>query len=138
MLTETDLPEDHPGRLMKHRGTTRLSEIQVERRRKVIDRIEYRSGGNWLWTGRSKKARGQRYPQLTLTVDPGLTYLANARHVVFYLVHGWVHDRVQRYRVVDGEPMNVHPYNLIPTPPVSRTRGSRSLWKLKQLRNYFG
>lgn len=134
----TELPIDHPERLLRFRGNGRLWENQIERRNKVIDRIRFDSSGDWIWTGQSKKARGNRYPQMSLGVGRGLNYLANARHVVYYLANGWVDPKVQQYRTRDGNPMNVHPHNLVPVPPLVSSRGTNSLWGLKQLREYFG
>ena len=133
-----ELPLDHPERLLKFRGNGRLWEEQVERRSKVIDRIEFDENGDWNWTGQAKTARGQKYPQLSLGVGKGMRYLANARHVVFYLANGWVDSKAQQYRSRDGNPMNVHPENLIPVPPIGKTRENSSLWGLKELREYFG
>ena len=134
----SQLPIDHPERLLKFRGNGRLWEDQITRRARVIERIQYEDDGRWIWQGQAKTARGQKYPQLSLGVGKGMRYLANARHVVFYLANGWVDSKTQQYRSRDGDPMNVHPLNLVPVPPITRTRASSSMWNLKQLRNYFG
>ena len=134
----SQLPIDHPERLLSFRGNGRLWEKQIDQRDKVISRIRYEDEGRWIWTGQSKTARGQRYPQLSLGVGGGMRYLANARHVVFYLANGWIDSKAQQYRSRDGDAMNVHPLNLIPVPPIAKSRTSSSLWSLKQLREYFG
>ena len=104
----------------------------------MIDRIRYDEDGKWIWQGQAKTAKGQKYPQLSLGVGKGMRYLANARHVVFYLANGWVDTKAQQYRSRDGDPMNVHPLNLVPVPPIAITRSSSSLWNLKELRDFFG
>lgn len=136
-MTSQELPLDHPERLLRFRGHGRLWEDQIERRSKVIERIRYEKG-RWVWQGQAKSAKGQKYPQLSLGVGKGMRYLANARHVVFYLANGWVDPKAQQYRARDGDPMNVHPQNLVPVPPITRARNGSSLWGLKQLRQYFG
>ncbi|MBC8453124.1 MAG: hypothetical protein H8D69_01485 [Chloroflexi bacterium] len=133
----SEFPHDHPERLLKFRGSGRLWEKQIEQRQKVIDRIRDVEGRG-IWTGQAKSAKGQKYPQLSLGVGKGMRYLANARHIVFYLANGWVDSKAQQYRVRDGDPMNVHPQNLVPVPPIGRTRASSSLWGVKELRQYFG
>lgn len=134
----TQFPQDHPERLLRFRGNGRLWEKQVEQRQKVIDRIRYDEDGKWIWQGQAKTAKGQKYPQLSLGVGKGMRYLANARHVVFYLANGWVDTKAQQYRSRDGDPMNVHPLNLVPVPPIAITRSSSPLWNLKELRDFFG
>jgi hypothetical protein len=134
----TQFPQDHPERLLRFRGNGRLWEKQVEQRQKVIDRIRYDEDGKWIWQGQAKTAKGQKYPQLSLGVGKGMRYLANARHVVFYLANGWVDTKAQQYRSRDGDPMIVHPLNLVPAPPIAITRSSSSLWNLKELRDFFG
>jgi hypothetical protein len=136
-LPVTELPLDHPARLLKFRGNGRLWEHQIARRQKVIDRILYEDG-RWMWVGQAKSSKGQKYPQLSLGVGKGMRYLANARHIVFYLANGWVDSKAQQYRVRDDDPMNVHPLNLIPTPPIARTRSNSSLWGVRELREFFG
>jgi len=136
-MTTTELPIDHPERLLRFRGNGRLWENQIEQRQKVIDRIQYEDG-RWLWTGQAKSAKGQKYPQLSLGVGKGMRYLANARHIVFYLANGWVDSKAQQYKVRDGDPMNVHPQNLVPVPPIVRTRADSSLWGVKELQEFFG
>ena len=133
----SELPIDHPERLLKFRGKGRLWENQIDRRAKVIERIECEDG-RWMWQGQAKTARGQKYPQLSLGVGKGIRYLANARHVVFYLANGWVDPKAQQYRSRDGDAMNVHPLNLVPVPPIRKARENSSLWGLKELRAYFG
>lgn len=133
----TVLPVDHPERLLRFRGSGRLWESQIELRQKVIDRIDYQDG-RWIWTGQAKSAKGQKYPQLSIGLGAGVRYLANARHVVFYLAHGWVDSKAQQYRVRDGDPLNVHPENLVPVPPITTSRKSSSLWGVKELRKHFG
>ncbi len=132
------LPNDHPERLLKFRGNGRLWEDQVIRRARVIERIRYEDDGRWVWQGQAKTARGRKYPQLSLGVGKGMRYLANARHVVFYLANGWVDSKAQQYRSRDGDPMNVHPQNLVPVPPIAKARSNSSLWSLKELREFFG
>ena len=132
-----NLPVDHPERLLRFRGNGRLWEKQIEQRQKVIDRISYEDG-RWVWTGQAKSAKGQKYPQLSLGVGKGMQYLANARHIVFYLANGWVDPKAQQYRARDGDPMNVHPANLVPVPPIGRARAESSMWSVRQLRDYFG
>ena len=134
----TQLPIDHPKRLLRFRGNGRLWENQVERREKVISRIRHEEDGRWVWLGQAKTARGKKYPQLSLGIGKGMHYLANARHIVFYLANGWVDPRAQQYRSRDGDPMNVHPQNLVPVPPINKTRASSLLWTLKQLREFYG
>ncbi len=125
-------------RRLRHRGSGNLTELQISRRRKVIDRLEVVDERTWRWTGQAKTARGRRYPQIALTLGGGATQLLNARHVVFYLATGWVHEAVQQYRSRDGDPMNVHPDNLAPTPPISSARANNNLWDTDRLRDYFG
>lgn len=134
----TQLPIDHPKRLLRFRGNGRLWENQVERREKVISRIRHEEDGRWVWLGQVKTARGKKYPQLSLGIGKGMRYLANARHIVFYLANGWVDPRAQQYRSRDGDPMNVHLQNLVPVPPINKTRASSLLWTLKQLREFYG
>jgi len=134
----TQLPIDHPKRLLRFRGNGRLWENQVERREKVISRIRHEKDGRWVWLGQAKTARGKKYPQLSLGIGKGMRYLANARHIVFHLANGWVDPRAQQYRSRDGDPMNVPPQNLVPVPPINKTRASSLLWTLKQLREFYG
>ena len=136
-MTTIELPLDHPEYLLRFRGNGRLWESQIEQRQKVIDRISYEDG-RWVWTGQAKSAKGQKYPQLSLGVGKGMRYLANARHVVFYLANGWVDSKAQQYRARDGDPMNVHPQNLVPVPPIRRTRAESSMWGVTELREFFG
>jgi hypothetical protein len=129
---------DHPASRLRHRGSVPLTGEQLERRRKAHDRIEYAGPGVWRWTGQAKTARGSKYPQIALSLGGGVTHLANARHIVFYLATGWVHPRVQQYRAKDGDPMNVHPDNLLPVPPLATARSANNFWSLRKLREYFG
>ncbi|MDA0597013.1 MAG: hypothetical protein O2921_08075 [Chloroflexi bacterium] len=103
----------------------------------MIDRISYENG-RWIWTGQAKSAKGQKYPQLSLGVGKGMRYLANARHVVFYLANGWVDAKAQQYRARDSDPMNVHPQNIVPVPPIKWTRAESSLWGVTDLREFLG
>jgi hypothetical protein len=115
-----------------------LTAEQVARRQKVHDRIAYERPGVWRWTGQAKTARGAKYPQLVHSLGGGVTQLVNARHVIFYLATGWAPDDVQQYRAKDGDPLNVHPANLIPMPPVTRPRATNNFWDTARLRKYYG
>lgn len=130
--------KDLPASRLRHRGGVPLSKEQMERRRKVHDRIDYVAPGVWIWTGQAKTARGSKYPQIALSLGGGAMHLANARHVIFYLATGWMHSRVQQYRARDGNPLNVHPDNLVPVPPLETTRKTNNFWGLRRLREYFG
>ena len=50
----------------------------------------------------------------------------------------WVPRNVQRYRAMDGNPLNVHPNNLAPMPPVVRARQVNRFWDTARLRKYYG
>ena len=123
---------------LRYRGQTALTEEQVARRQKVLDRIVPVSEGVWHWTGQAKTARGRRYPQFMLTLPGGMTLLQNARHIVFYLAIGWVSENVQQYRAKDGDPLNVHPDNLVPLPPLAAKRASNNLLSTEKLQELFG
>lgn len=132
-------PQGHSPELrLRHRGTNSLSDVQVERRSKVIARISAQGDGVWKWTGQAKIAKGQKYPQIVHTLGNGLSQLVNARHVVFYLATGWVHEGVQQYRTRDGDPLNVHPDNLVPTPALERARSNNYFWDTERLKDYYG
>jgi hypothetical protein len=133
-----NLPADHPVRRLAYRGPRNLSDAQLTHRQKILDRIEYVARGQWRWTGQSKTARGGRYPQVAHSLGGGLTQLLNARHVVFYMATGWVHDDVQQYRCRDGDPLNVHPDNIVPLPPVRSARSRNNFWDRDRLREYYG
>ena len=133
-----DISASHPLRRLRHRGSKKLTEAQVARRQKVYDRIEYARPGVWLWTGQAKTARGAKYPQIVHSLGGGVTQLVNARHVIFYLATGWVPGDVQQYRAKDGDPLNVHPANLVPMPPVRRARPTNNFWDTERLREYYG
>ena len=137
MTSQDSLPQDHPSRLLKFRGNARLWEEQIVRRQKVIDRIKY-VDGKWMWTGQAKSARGGKYPQFSISMGHGMQYLANARHVVFYLANGWVDPETQMYLAKDGDPLNVHPQNIVPSPPKVTAREKNNLWSVDRLRTYFG
>ncbi len=130
--------EDRPELRLRQRDQNRLTDQQLTRRQRVIDRIEVSGPGQWHWTGQAKTARGQRYPQILLTLSGGLSQLLNARHVVFYLATGWVPEDVQQYRTRDGDPLNIHPDNLVPVPPLERPRANNNFWDTTRLREYFG
>lgn len=134
---QENLPHDHPLRLLKFRGNARLWEDQIQRRQKVIDRISYEVG-KWVWTGQAKSARGSKYPQFSVSLGNGMQYLANARHIVFYLANGWVDPETQMYKVRDGDPLNVHPQNIVPSSPKKTARRTNNLWGLEELRKFFG
>lgn len=129
---------DEPEYRLRHRGSIPLSELEISRRQKVIDRVEFVGASTWLWKGQAKTARGRRYPQVLHTLGGGMTQLLNARHVVFYLATGWVHEGVQQYRSRDGDPMNVHPDNLVPVPPLTTSRANNNFWDTDRLREYYG
>ncbi|MDA1297831.1 MAG: hypothetical protein O3B04_07525 [Chloroflexi bacterium] len=136
--TTTVLPTDRPELRLRHRGSRKLTELQVARRQKVLDRIEVTGQGRWRWTGQAKTARGQRYPQVLHSLPGGATQLLNARHVIFYLATGWVAADVQQYRTRDGDSLNIHPDNLVPTPPLNSRRKTNRFWDTRQLRAYYG
>lgn len=123
---------------LRHRNLNQLTNGQKRRRNKVLERIEVVGEGKWLWTGQAKSARGNKYPQIVHTLGRGVTQLVNARHVVFYLATGWVHKEVQQYRARDGNPLNVHPDNLVPVPPLQTPRGNNNFWDTERLRQYYG
>lgn len=129
---------EEPEYRLRHRGPSRLTELELSRRRKLIDRIEVADAHIWIWNGQSKTARGRRYPQILHTLGGGLTQLLNARHVVYYLATGWVHEGVQQYRSRDDNPMNVHPDNLVPVPPLVTTRTNNNFWDTDRLKSYYG
>ncbi len=129
---------DSPERRLRHRGSEKLTEEQLSRRQKVFDRIEVVGPDRWAWVGQAKSARGKRYPQFLLTLGGGTTQLVNARHVLFYLATGWVHEGVQQYRSRDRDPMNVHPDNIVPVPPLETARRNNNFWDSERLKSYFG
>lgn len=129
---------DRPEQRLRHRGQNSLGELELARRQKVFDRIEVAGVGIWIWTGQAKTARGRRYPQVLHTLGGGATQLLNARHVVFYLATGWVHEGVQQYRSRDGDSMNVHPDNLVPVPALATPRANNHFWDTERLRAYYG
>ncbi len=133
-----DSSGDNPRLRLRHRDGRNLSELQLSRRKKVLDRIEESSQGVWRWTGQSKIARGQRYPQIVHTLGNGMTQLLNARHVIFYLATGWVPEGVQQYRTRDGDAQNVHPDNLVPTMPMVSVRKNNNFWDTEKLKDYYG
>ena len=141
-LTETRIENrlDSRGPLarLRHRGSNLLTELQNDRRQKVLARISVEHPGLWRWTGQAKSARGRRYPQIVHTPNVGEKQVVSARHAIFYLANGWVHDAVQQYRVRDGDPMNVHPDNLVPVPPLLVKRRNNHFWDTDRLRNYYG
>ena len=110
----------------------------MRRRQKVFDRISVVADGVWRWTGQAKTARGKRYPQFMLQLEGGSAQLLNARHVIFYLATGWVHEGVQQYRSKDGDTENVHPENLLPMPPLQAARKRNNLWDTVRMREHFG
>ncbi len=137
-LSATTVQGDEPERRLRHRGANQLTELELARRHKVIKRIEFVDAETWIWKGQAKTARGRRYPQILHTMGGGLTQLLNARHVVFYLATGWVHEDAQQYRSRDGNPMNVHPDNLVPVPPLTTPRVNNNFWGTERLRDYYG
>ena len=54
------------------------------------------------------------------------------------MANGWVPDEVQQYRAHDGNPLNIHPDNLMPLPVIERKRKASRLPGTQQLRTYFG
>lgn len=137
-MRQTRMQGGEPEYRLRHRGSSILTELEVNRRKKVIDRIEVASTGVWTWTGQAKTARGRRYPQVLLTLGGGVTQLLNARHVIYYLATGWVHEGVQQYRSRDGDPMNVHPDNLVPVPALVSSRSNNNFWDTERLKDYYG
>ena len=135
---KTELTSDRPELRLRYRGSTALTEEQTAHRQKVLDRIEVSGPGTWRWTGQAKTARGNRYPQVMHSLPGGATQLLNARHVIFYLATGWVSQEVQQYRTRDGDPLNVHPDNIVPTPALSRSRSRNNFWDTERLREYYG
>jgi hypothetical protein len=129
---------DLPALRLRFRESSKLSEAQHQRRQKVLDRIKVEDAGVWRWTGQTKIARGLRYPQFMMYLPDRQRYLLNARHLVFYMATGWVSDDVQQYRTNDGDPLNIHPENLVPVPVLKRKRSADRFMTTEQLRDYFG
>lgn len=127
-----------PALRLRFRDQGNLSDVQRERRQKVLDRIRVELPGVWRWTGQAKTARGMRYPQFMLHLPGGRRQLINARHLVFYLANGWVHGEVQQYRARDRDPLNVNPDNLKPVPVLERKRRVSRIMSTAELREHFG
>ncbi len=137
-MTSTKAPDGHPARLLHPRSGRTMTADQLKHRQSVLDRIDRVDEDTWIWTGQAKSAKGQKYPQIAHSLGDGATQLVNARHVVYYLSSEWVPRNVQRYRAMDGNPLNVHPNNLAPMPPVVRARQVNRFWDTTRLRKYYG